>query len=286
MIKKITLSIFIIGLCFLAYNFTSNVVWSNDASAPPKHTGSPGDAANCTACHNGTPTTVTGWITSDIPSVGYTPGNTYSITATATDASTNKFGFEISPQLTSGNPLGQMQGMLIVTNTTETKLVSTTGSNDNKYITHRAAGTTGSGNTKSWTFQWLAPTTTPKSVTFYGAFVAGTSTSSDKTYLSSLTRGVYTAGLNEEAFANAINLQVYPNPASTFTSVSLFNEMPAVINIQLYDIAGNLVKQISKDKEFSGNYFNTLDLTNCIQGIYLMKVEIDRMSCYKKIIIS
>ena len=286
MVKKITLSFFLVGLCFLAYNFTSNMVRSNASGAPATHTGSPGDVANCTQCHNGTATTVTGWITSDIPAAGYTPGSTYNITATATDAATNEFGFEISPQLTSGNPVGQMQGMLIVTNTTETKLVSTTGSNDNKYITHRQAGTTGSGNTKTWTFQWLAPTTTPKSVTFYGAFVAGTSTSSDKTYLSSFTRGVNSSGLNEEAFAKAINLQVYPNPANTYTSVSLFNEKPAIVSIQLYDIAGNMVKQISKDKEFSGNYFNTVDLTNCNPGIYLMKIEVDGKSCYKKMIIS
>lgn len=286
MVKKITFSFLICGLCFLAYNFTGNLVQSYSGGAPATHTGSPGDVANCTECHNGTPSTVSGWITSDIPSVGYTPGTTYTITATATDATTNEFGFEISPQLTSGNPVGQMQGMLIVTNTTETKLVSTSGSNDNKYITHRSAGTTGSGNTKSWTFQWLAPTVTPKSVTFYGAFVAGTSTSSDKTYLSSLTRGVNPQGLDEVAFSKAIDLQVYPNPASTFTSVSLFNENRGSLNIQLYDIAGNLVKQISNDKEFSGNYFKIVDLTNCKHGIYLIKVDIDGKQCYKKIIIS
>ncbi|MFA4851729.1 MAG: hypothetical protein WC599_04345, partial [Bacteroidales bacterium] len=75
MIKKFTLTFLLLGLCFLAYTFTHNTVQSYNASAPPKYTGSPGDAQDCTSggCHNGSPSIVTGWITSDIPAAGYTP---------------------------------------------------------------------------------------------------------------------------------------------------------------------------------------------------------------------
>jgi hypothetical protein len=285
MIKKITLSIALVGLCILAYNVTFKTVQSHMSGSPAKYTGSPADVNNCTSCHNPTATTVTGWITSNIPATGYTPGQIYTITATATDALADTFGFEISPQLTSGNPLGEKRGMMIVTSTTETVLVSTTGTSDNKYITHRAAGTNGTSHSKTWSFNWKGDTVNAKSVTFYGAFVAGTSPSSDHTYLSTLTRGVYSGGINDPV-ATAMGLVVYPNPSSTFTTVSLYNEKPATLNIQLYDLSGKLVNKLVSGEKFTGDYTKTFSLTQFNKGIYLLKVEIDGQCCYKKLVIS
>lgn len=286
MIKKFTLAFLLSGLCFLAYTFTHNTVQSNNDSAPPKYTGSPGDAQNCTSCHNGSPTNVTGWITSDIPAAGYTPDTTYTITATATDSSTNKFGFEISPQLTSGNPLGAKVGMLFVINNTETILVSTTGTGDTKYITQRAAGTTGAGNSKTWTFNWQAPSVQPKSVTFYGAFTAGISISSDHTYLSEHTREVNLSGLDETAFTEALGLTIYSNPAGSVINISLFHEQPATLNIKLFDLSGKMVKSLISDQKFSGDFTQCFSLDELKKGLYFLNVEINGKSCYKKVIIS
>lgn len=143
--------------------------------------GAPSDNfTNCTSCHNGTAATATGWITSNIPSSGYIAGNTYTVSATATYPALVRFGFQISPQNSSGVKLGT----LVITNSTTTKLVGT-----GKYVEHTSAGTTGSTGSHTWTFNWIAPAAGSGPVNFYGAFNCANnngSESGDHIYLSSL----------------------------------------------------------------------------------------------------
>ena len=124
--------------------------------APAGYTGSPGDGHHCVSCHGGSATTVTGWITSDIPSQGYTAGTVYNITVTVTG--TGKKGFEVSPQDATGLQLG------ILAAGSGNKLVGGT-----KYVTHSSAGS--SSATKVWNFTWTAPVAGTGPVTFYGAMV-------------------------------------------------------------------------------------------------------------------
>ena len=133
----------------VSLSLISNFTTSYPTGAPSGVANDPSSGAvNCTDCHSGTATTVTGWITSNIPASGYVPGTTYTITGTVTSSGKTIFGFEISPQ----NPNGVLVGSLTITNTTATKIVSS------KYVTHTQAGTAGT-NTKSWSFNWTAPAT-------------------------------------------------------------------------------------------------------------------------------
>ena len=64
------------------------------AGAPSGCAGAPSDQQTCVnaGCHSGNNVTMmSGWITSNIPVGGYTPGQTYTITATATYAGFSKF---------------------------------------------------------------------------------------------------------------------------------------------------------------------------------------------------
>ena len=164
----------------VSLSLISNFTTSYPTGAPSGVANDPSSGAvNCTDCHSGTATTVTGWITSNIPASGYVPGTTYTITGTVTSSGKTIFGFEISPQ----NPNGVLVGSLTITNTTATKIVSS------KYVTHTQAGTAGT-NTKSWSFNWTAPATGVGAVTFYGSFLGGNnngSTSGDVTYITSST---------------------------------------------------------------------------------------------------
>ncbi|MCX6277244.1 MAG: T9SS type A sorting domain-containing protein [Bacteroidetes bacterium] len=126
------------------------------SGAPAGYTGSPGDGHHCVSCHNGSAATVSGWITSNIPTQGYTPGVVYTITVTV--SGTGKKGFEVSPQDPSGVQLGTLAagtGNHLVTGGT-------------KYVTQNSAGSTSS--TVTWSFTWTAPSTGTGVVTFYGAF--------------------------------------------------------------------------------------------------------------------
>lgn len=137
---------------FLITGLNSVLAYPN--GAPAGYTGSPYDNKNCTFCHGGSASTVTGWITSNIPAQGYTPGQSYTITCSST-GSGNK-GFEISPHDLSGTLLGS------ITPGTGSKIVGA------KYLTHTAAVTGGSA---TWTWTWTAPAAGTGSVTFYCAFV-------------------------------------------------------------------------------------------------------------------
>ena len=133
----------------------STMVLAYPNGAPAGKTGSPGDGSNCVSCHNGSASTVTGWITSNIPAQGYTPGTTYAMTVTVTG--TGAKGFEVSPQSVTGAQLG------VLIAGTGNKLVGGT-----KYVTQSTAGP--SSGTKVWNFSWTAPAAGTGTVTFYGAF--------------------------------------------------------------------------------------------------------------------
>jgi len=125
--------------------------------SPGGKTGSPMDNSDCTSCHSVVSTTTsTTNITSNIPSTGYVPGNTYTIIA-----SLNSFdaGFEITCEENTGNT---KTGTFFNTNTSETQLV-----NNGNSITHTAAGNSSS----LWSFDWQAPFIGTGDVTFYGAFI-------------------------------------------------------------------------------------------------------------------
>lgn len=143
----------ITGALFVVF-FSSFVAFYPNG-APAAKTGSPGDGSDCTECHGGTASTVSGWITSNIPASGYTPGQTYTITASNQITGSGKFGFEVSPQNAAGTLLGTL------TAGAGNQLVGS-----GKYVTHTNANNT----TSSWTFSWTAPAAGTGTVTFYGAF--------------------------------------------------------------------------------------------------------------------
>jgi len=142
------------------------------SGSPAGYTGSPGDGHDCTDCHNGSASTVTGWITSNIPADGYTPGNTYTITVTVSGS--GQKGFEVSPQNITGALLGTLMAG------TNSHLVG-----NGKYVTQNSKT---NANPATWSFSWTAPQTGTGSVTFYGAFTV----SEPVTKLSTLVVAEYT----------------------------------------------------------------------------------------------
>ena len=122
--------------------------------APAGYTGSPGDGHTCTSCHNGSSSSTTGMISTDIPPEGYSPDSTYNITVNVTGSGYK--GFEVSPQ----DPSGTQLGALIAG--TNNHLVGGT-----KYITQNAKI---NSTPATWHFQWKAPAAGTGDVTFYAAY--------------------------------------------------------------------------------------------------------------------
>lgn len=234
---------------------------SNAGGPPAGYTGSPADGKTCGSnggCHTGNAVLAeTGWITSDIPSSGYVPGTTYSITATATQAGVTKFGFQLSPQDAAGTALGT----LVATAATQLK-------GNDKYIEHVSSSTSGT-DTKSWTFDWVAPASGTGDVTFYAAFNAtnnsGTN-SGDQIHTSTLTVQEASVGITEKSILN--ELQIFPNPNNGKFNV----QSPASAGEGLLSVYNALGEMIFTAQVENNLQAFPVDISMQGKGIYYVRI--------------
>jgi PKD repeat protein len=159
----------------------STVTFTNSGGPSAGLTGAPGDG-NCTNCHSGSPVTsgtafdaisITG-----LPSGGYAPGTSYTLTLNGGAAATAKNGF----QLIALSPSNTMAGSF----TSGTGSQAMVGGGGKTYLGHTSAGNTQS----SWTYTWTAPSPSVGTVTFYVALNATNSnsgTGGDVVYLKTIT---------------------------------------------------------------------------------------------------
>jgi hypothetical protein len=222
------------------------------SGAPPAYTNSPADGQNCSHCMGGSAVAVNGWITSDIPADGYTPGTTYTITVTAPGV--GKKGFEVSPQ----DPSGNLIGTLIAG--TGNKLVGV-----NKYVTHSSAVIT---NPAVWNFQWKAPDPGEGDVTFYGS-VAVTKTQTKTTTLT-VPQSTVTVPIK-----GLTNLKLYPNPCAEKVNLAynLANETP--VKVALYSIDGKHLQTVSDGIQNAGRQTAQISI-NQPAGFYLLQITTDK----------
>jgi hypothetical protein len=181
--------------------------YANSAGSPGGKSGSPGDSnATCTQCHSGTATSINGWITTNIPAEGYTPGASYIITATGTHNGVVKFGFELTAETSAGTKIGNFT----LSEPTRTKLV-----NVNKAVSHTQAGNVPTGNTNTWTMNWTAPATDVGQIRFYAAFNAANGNGNNSGDV------IYTSNLFVDPFTPAALLSVVPNSANQGSNPTL-----------------------------------------------------------------
>ena len=273
--KKTIISALAVAIGTVCISDLTSTAHSNAGGAPSNKTCSPGDASNCTGCHAGTATTIAGSITSNVPVTGYIPGATYTISATITQTGINKFGFEVSPQSTSG----AQKGTLVATNTTTTKLLGTTG----KYITHKSTGTAGTG-TKTWTFDWIAPIAGSGNATMYGAFVAANgngANSGDQVFLSSLLiQENLSAGILD-VVKNADIWILYPNPATEKLNLESLEQNNKIESIEIIDITGKQIKMISYEDL---SQTQSIDIADLQSGLYVLIINSDKSRVTKKFV--
>lgn len=234
------------------------VFYSFSGGSPGGKSGSPGDGtANCTGCHAGVPQTVGDWITTNIPEEGYTPGETYVITAQGMHEGVARFGFE----LTAENADGIKKGAFAVTDTDRTQITGTGNS-----VTHTLDGTTPSGDLATWSMNWTAPASGSGQVSFYSAFNAANGTgdtSGDVIYLSTLTADEnITISVDENRLEAQLSL--YPNPATRVLNIKL----PEGSEFRIVDVLGKVV-EVRK----STNSNERVDVSRFENGIYFVQVK-------------
>lgn len=263
-------------IAILSIAFTEKA-HSNGSGAPAGRTGSPGDGGQtCRTCHSGTaPVNTPGIISSDIPVDGYVPGTTYNLTVNFSHATFNKFGFEISPQ----NTTGQLKGTLVLTEPTRTQLISSS-----KYITHKTAGNAGTANSITWTFKWIAPPAGTGSLTFYGAFLAANASNSsagDAVFVSTLPVNENTGSVSLESPDAVDAINVFPIPCNQYLFLKLPSTLSGKSEISIFNTSGALVGEYEIDPAKS---IASVDLSQLATGIYVVEINSGDQIIRKKII--
>ncbi|MFN4994095.1 MAG: choice-of-anchor V domain-containing protein [Bacteroidota bacterium] len=237
------------------------------------YTGSPGDSLkNCTACHGGAAMTVEGWVTSNVPAEGYTPGQRYRIRARNLYLGHDRFGFSASPQ----HPDGRLLGSMIITDSLRTKLIG-----NDKYITYRSAGVDGV-DSNVWEFDWIAPPAGTRDVIFFAAFNSNLMGHkwSDATYLSTLR--VLEKGTTSTNELGLKSVHIFPNPAKDFIQIDVpVWAVTSPVIAELYSINGQLLLH----ENIGIN--NRLDLETLAlsKGVYLIKIMSGTNLVVKKVFI-
>ncbi len=275
---KISISIFALAIGSIFISEYSSIAVGESTGSPNAAAGDPKSTNKTCAmsgCHVSPLTAVTpltGVITSNVPVAGYTPGATYTFTAIMTRAGHTRYGFEISPQSTSGTFLGT----LIATDATNTKLATHFvggGVAVGKYITHKVS------SADTWSFDWTAPAAGTGNVTFYGAFnAAGGSVdeTGDSIFTSStLVSENVASGIEESSLDNTIS--IFPNPISDKFTVS--NSLNAAGSISIFDASGVLVKRIQ-----NASAYQSINIADLNEGVYFLRIETSEGTVIKKII--
>jgi hypothetical protein len=249
--------------------FDNTSTHSRAAGAPASASGSPTDVETCakSGCHAGTASAQDNMITSNIPTAGYIPGQTYTINVSVSQAGISKFGFSISPQSSSGAVLGS----LVISNTTETQLKNVV----HQYVTHTTAGNAGTGS-KTWSFDWIAPTVGTGAVPFYAAVNVANgngNASGDQIFTD-----VYTV---EEDITtriqpnmNDVDFAVFPNPVEGNSAQVSFNaNASSTSRIRVMSLNGTVVNEINHNATSNGNQHAVLSLENLAKGVYFVEVQ-------------
>lgn len=235
------------------------------AGAPAGYCNAPSNpGSSCFACHNtgSSPATLPGLITSDVPSGGYIPGATYTVTATITGAGHSRFGFEISPQDLSGNLMGSMNDLGAETMFQQSGI----------YITHSSNSTLNLGS-KSWQFEWIAPVAGSGNVTFYGAFNISNNDGSytgDTIVLSTMTC-IESTGLFVECHTGETNTPVVWFASNTLHISEISSPAEKVV---VYNLSGQLIWQWENSISAEGDEYVLGGVPlQFAPGIYIVNIQ-------------
>jgi hypothetical protein len=281
--KNFSMTLLSVAAIFIFSQAIFREGYSNRAGAPAGRTGSPFDnggiACNASGCHTGNPVSnVSGWITSTIPGTGYVPSSTYTITATATSAGLVRFGFEISPQTSTG----LQAGTNVITDATNTRLAPT---NNPKYVTQTTTGSAANPpGSKTWTFNWVAPTAGTGTVTFYGAFNCANNSNTSTGDLIRLCTLVVSEDITTSWTTpdnNSYAFDVFPNPASGQITLSVLAKQNLKYTADLLDVTGKTVKQLHTDEIISGDKKSVrLNIEDIRPGIYFIMLKSENTAVY------
>jgi hypothetical protein len=93
------------------------------------------------------------------------------------------------------------------------------------------------------------------------------------------------SGTGDHLKTDEYHLQVQPNPARDYISVSMELSSPQNVRIELYNLEGCAVKSLFQNNEDTGYFSRSFKIADLPKGIYLLKVNAGSQVVSKKIVI-
>lgn len=106
---------------------------------------------------------------------------------------------------------------------------------------------------------------------------------SDTTAIGIAARNFFATSAINEVPSNIANVSVYPNPASDLLSIELSMKTNSNVTINLLDISGRIVREISNEKATLGNYKLNTNLSDISTGVYTLQIISEGKSINKRI---
>jgi hypothetical protein len=236
-------------------------------------TGSPGEqTCSQSNCHTGsTDNSMGGSVnltSTDLINWEYTPGQTYTLTATVSQQGRSLFGIGLEALL----PSGANAGTLTPGTGTTTKNATIAGNSRKNIVHNMNAGAT--ANAHSFTFTWTAPATDVGPITMYFAGNAannnGTKTGD---YVYTGSQVVNSAGVSvSEQTIDAVTFSFYPNPASENITLNYSLAESSKVSYTIFDLTGKQVQTDSANR-FPGAQQQIIDVNNLQAGTYLLSLS-------------
>jgi len=85
---------------------------------------------------------------------------------------------------------------------------------------------------------------------------------------------------------NDFNFTLMPNPASNFTRLNYTITKDGMVNINIYNLTGKIVRTVSNSYQQAGNYTLELDLQDLEKGVYLCRFINGKELIVKKLIVN
>lgn len=80
-------------------------------------------------------------------------------------------------------------------------------------------------------------------------------------------------------------VDVFPNPVKTELNINYHLKTSTHIDVNMYDVAGRLVKTVAREKIPSGNHFLVIDAQDLAPGIYVVKLATKDANVSRKVIV-
>jgi Secretion system C-terminal sorting domain len=277
--KKLFILVPLLSIAVFCTTLNFNKAYSHESGGDAGFAGVPsiGGGETCgsgTGCHaNASAVSTTGInVSSTVPSAGYIAGSTYTVTIIANAPAgftAPVIGFSATPRKANGT----LAGVMVVTNSTRTKLNGTA-----QYATHKFAGIPATANSNTFSFDWTAPVAGSGAITLYVATIYGNGDGSENNDRAGKTNisipEASSVGLNNATIALS-NLYIYNNKDKNAIQVNFDLVNSSKTYISVIDINGKIVSKTERYDLTSGKNEIALNTNSFSKGVYLVNIAME-----------